>query len=164
MDLPQAGGAATPMSTPWPPGPEPAAGGRGSTALGRGRRIRAVSAVVTDAAGRYLLVLRTEDPEAGRWALPGGRVEPGETLEDAVVREVGEETGVRVRVARRAGVVERPSPGGGTYEIHCFVAEYLDGDAVAASDAGDIRWVHRTELSLLETTRGLVGALHEWRL
>jgi 8-oxo-dGTP diphosphatase len=154
------------MSMPEPPGaePEPSAEGRRSPARGRVRPIRAVSAVVTDAAGRYLLVLRTAEPEAGRWALPGGRVEPGETLEDAVVREVREETGVRVKVGREAGVVERPSPHGGPYEIHCFVAEYVDGDAVAASDAGGIRWVHPDELGLLETTRGLVAALHEWHL
>lgn len=146
------------MSTPAPADRADAASGSGS------RRIPAVSAVVTDAAGRYLLVLRSADPEAGRWALPGGRVEPGETLEDAVVREVREETGTRVRVLREVGVVTRPAPGGGTYEIHCFVAEHLDGEAAAASDAADIRWVEPDALDAVATTHGLVAALREWGL
>jgi len=131
---------------------------------GRARIIPAVSAVVTDAAGRYLLVLRSADPEAGRWALPGGRVESGETLEDAVVREVREETGVRVRVLREAGVVTRLAPGGGAYEIHCFVAEYVGGEAVAASDAAGLRWVDADALDSVATTRDLVATLRGWGL
>ena len=97
--------------------------------------VAAVSAVVMDATGRYLLVRRSHEPEAGRWALPGGRVEPDETLADALAREVVEETGLIVRPGREVGVVRRPAPGGGTYEIHCFIAEHLGGEAVAGSDA-----------------------------
>ncbi len=126
--------------------------------------VAAVSAVVTDAAGRYLLVRRSHAPEAGRWALPGGRVEPGETLADAVVREVLEETGLTVRPRREVGVVTRPAPGGGTYEIHCFTANHITGAAVAGSDAAGVRWVAPQELPALETTRGLVEALRAWRV
>jgi ADP-ribose pyrophosphatase YjhB (NUDIX family) len=124
--------------------------------------LAAVSAIVTDVAGRYLLVRRSRPPEAGRWALPGGRVEPGETLADAVIREVVEETGLAVRPGREVGVVRRPAPGGGTYEIHCFIVDVLGGEAVAGSDAADVRWAAPHELSAMETTRGLVEALRTW--
>ena len=124
--------------------------------------VAAVSAVVTDAAGRYLLVRRSHEPEAGRWALPGGRVEPGETLVDAVIREVLEETCLTVRPGREVGVVRRAAPGGATYEIHCFIAEHLGGEAVAGSDASSLRWVAPRDLPALDTARGLVEALGAW--
>ena len=60
-----------------------------------------VGAVVHDAAGRLLLIRRGHDPHRGLWSLPGGRVEPGESPEQAVVREVREETGLDG--ARRRG-------------------------------------------------------------
>jgi ADP-ribose pyrophosphatase YjhB (NUDIX family) len=124
--------------------------------------VAAVSAIVTDVAGRYLLVRRSRPPEAGRWALPGGRVEPGETLAEAVIREVVEETGLAVRPSREVGVVRRPGPGGVTYEIHCFIVDLLGGEAVAGSDAADVRWVAPHDLSAMETTRGLLEALRTW--
>ncbi|MGI8799897.1 MAG: NUDIX hydrolase, partial [Pseudonocardia sp.] len=62
--------------------------------------VACVGAIVRDAAGRLLLVQRVNEPGAGRWSLPGGRVEPGETDQDAVVREVAEETGLQVRTTR----------------------------------------------------------------
>ena len=127
-----------------------------------GAVVAAVSAVVTDAAGRYLLVRRSHEPEAGRWALPGGRVEAGETLVDAVIREVHEETGLTVRPEREVGVVRRAAPGGGTYEIHCFIAEHLGGVAAAGSDASSLRWVAPHDLPALDTARGLVEALSAW--
>jgi 8-oxo-dGTP diphosphatase len=126
--------------------------------------VPAVSAVVTDASGRVLLVRRSHPPEAGRWALPGGKVEPGETLADAVVREVVEETGLAVRPGREVGLVVRAAPGGGTYEIHCFLADHLGGEPVAGSDAAGVIWVAPAELPELETVRGLVAALRAWRM
>ena len=143
----------------------PASPGAGERRPGDGDPvIAAVSAVVTDATGRYLLVRRSHEPEAGRWALPGGRVEPGEPLVDAVVREVLEETGLTVRPGREVGVVRRAAPGGGTYEIHCFIAEHLGGEAVAGSDASSLRWVAPRDLPALDTARGLVEALVTWRV
>ena len=126
--------------------------------------VAAVSAVVMDAAGRYLLVRRSREPEAGRWALPGGRVEPGETLADALAREVLEETGLTVRPGREVGVVRRSAPGSGTYEIHCFIADHLAGEAVAGSDASSVRWVAPRDLPALDTARGVVEALVRWRV
>jgi ADP-ribose pyrophosphatase YjhB (NUDIX family) len=126
-------------------------------------RVLAVSALVTDATGRILLVRRSNPPEAGRWTLPGGRVEPGERLEDAAAREVLEETGLRVRVLSQAGVIERAAPDGGVFEIHSFFAEYTGGEPVAADDAGGVRWATPEELSRLELTRGLQELLAQWQ-
>ncbi|GAA4378529.1 NUDIX hydrolase [Agromyces bauzanensis] len=141
----------------------------GSTSAQQGgsrgaRRVAAVSAVVTDAAGRYLLVQRSVSPEAGRWTLPGGRAEPGEPLPDAAAREVLEETGLRVRVGGELGTLERAAPDGGVFEIHCFAAEYRGGAPIASSDAAAVRWAAADELPALELTRGLRELLVRWRL
>lgn len=128
-----------------------------------GLAVVAVSAVVTDAAGRYLLVRRSAPPEQGRWTLPGGRVEPGERMEDAVVREVLEETGLHVRVVAEAGILERATPDGGVFEIHCFATDYRGGVPTAGSDAGGVRWATVDELATLELTRGLRDLLARWR-
>lgn len=127
------------------------------------RRVLAVSAIVTDAAGRVLLVQRSMPPEAGRWTLPGGRVEPGEQLEDAAVREVLEETGLRVRVVSEAGAVERSAPDGGVFEIHCYRTDHGGGEPIAGSDAAAVRWATDEELAALELTRGLRDLLARWR-
>jgi 8-oxo-dGTP diphosphatase len=66
--------------------------------VGQVETILAASAVICDEAGRVLLVLRGRDPQRGRWSVPGGKVEPGETLEQAATREALEETGLQVRI------------------------------------------------------------------
>lgn len=126
--------------------------------------IPAVSAVVRDALGRYLLVLRSAPPESGAWTLPGGRVEPGETLRDAVAREVREETGLRVRAAAEAGVASRAAPDGRVFEIHCFTTEPSDGEPEAGSDAAQVRWVAAGEFPTLNVTLGLLDDLRRWHL
>lgn len=122
----------------------------------------AVSAIVRDAAGRILLVQRSAPPETGRWTLPGGRVEPGEGLAQAAAREVLEETRLQVRITAEAGTVQRATPDGGVYEIHCFTTEYRGGEPVAGSDAAGVRWATVDELGTLELTRGLRELLSEW--
>src|SRR5579862_2911879 len=62
----------------------------------RPARVQCVGAVITDPTGRLLLILRGHEPGMGLWSIPGGRIEPGETDQDAVVREVMEETGLAV--------------------------------------------------------------------
>ena len=105
-------------------------------------------------------MLRAEPPEAGRWSVPGGKVEPGETFEVAAAREVLEETGITVRIERELGTLDRPDGRGGIYEIHDFAATWVAGKPAAADDAADARCVHRRgarpELPL---TRDLLGAL-----
>jgi ADP-ribose pyrophosphatase YjhB (NUDIX family) len=99
------------------------------------------------------------------WSLPGGRVEPGEGAEEAIVREVLEETGLDVTVVREVGTVLRDAPGGGRYVIRDFLVELIVHTApIAADDARDARFVTGEQLRALPTTDGLVEALHTWDL
>ncbi|GGM83870.1 NUDIX hydrolase [Thermopolyspora flexuosa] len=127
-------------------------------------RIKCVGAIVLDDAGRLLLVRRARPPGAGLWSLPGGRVEPGETDAEAVVREVREETGLVVRVGRLAGTVDRPAPGGGVFEINDYLATVAHGTLTPGDDAADAGWYHPDELRRLPLTPGLIDALTEWRV
>lgn len=124
--------------------------------------IPCVGAVITDPAGRILLIRRGHEPEAGRWSLPGGRIEPGESDQDAVVREVREETGLSVACGRLVGTVERPAPGGAVLDIRDYAAAVTGGELVPGDDAADARWVTRAELATLPLTRGLLAILTGW--
>jgi len=124
--------------------------------------IKCVGAIVLDDAGRLLLVRRGHPPDAGRWSLPGGRVEPGESDAEAVAREVREETGLIVTVGPLAGTVHRPAPGGDVYEINDYLATAVGGSLAPADDAADVRWCRPDELPGLPLTPGLLDALAEW--
>jgi len=106
-----------------------------------------------------LVVRRGHGPGAGEWSVPGGRVEAGETLHEAVVREVWEETGVEVVVDRFLGWVERLGDDH-HFVILDFVVGLLDPDAVpvAGDDAAEVAWVPLHELSEIR----LVAGLHEF--
>ena len=128
--------------------------------------IPCAGAVVFDDAARLLLVKRANPPAQGLWSLPGGRLEPGESAEDAVVREVAEETGLAVRVEREVGTVERASPSGDTYVIRDFLCVMSEpGSApIAGDDAADARFASHSELLELPTSPGLLEALSDWGL
>ena len=66
-------------------------------------RIPCVGAIIKDPGGRLLLIKRGHAPQAGRWSLPGGRVEPGESDQQAVIREIREETGLQVQCDQLVG-------------------------------------------------------------
>jgi 8-oxo-dGTP diphosphatase len=123
------------------------------------RRVLAAGAVVRDAAGRLLLVRRAHDPEAGRWTLPGGRVEPGESPAAAAAREVAEETGLEVAVGREWLVLERPAGPAAVFEIHDFVAEPVGGVLRAGDDATEAGWFSAAEMARLPLTTGLLAHL-----
>ncbi|GAA4614428.1 NUDIX domain-containing protein [Actinoallomurus liliacearum] len=125
-------------------------------------RVRCVGAIVHDAEGRLLLIRRGHPPGEGMWSLPGGRAEAGESDADAVVREVAEETGLRVVPGPLVGSVDRAGPGGVTYDIRDYRATVDGGALRAGDDARDARWVDAEELAALPTTAGLIETLAAW--
>ena len=118
------------------------------------RPVPAVGAIVLDGAGRLLVVRRGRPPGEGLWSVPGGKVEMGEKLADAVVREVREETGLEVTCGRLVEVVERWGDGW-HYVILDYLCEACGGALCAGDDVSDARWVTRAELDLMPTTEGL---------
>jgi ADP-ribose pyrophosphatase YjhB (NUDIX family) len=120
--------------------------------------------IVLDQASRLLLIRRGQEPSLGRWSVPGGRCLPGETHEQACVREVHEETGLVVAVREAVGRIERDGPGGVVYDIVDFRCELRGGRLRAGDDATDARWVTRAELAELELAPGLLDCLAEWGL
>ncbi len=126
------------------------------------RLVPCVGAIITDAAGRLLLIRRGHEPGKGLWSLPGGRVEPGETDEQALSREVMEETGLAVAPGPLIGAVRRGAPGGAVFDIRDYAATVTGGTLAAGDDADDARWAGPAELAALPLTDGLMGALTEW--
>lgn len=124
--------------------------------------IPCVGAVIRDDEGRLLLIKRGHEPGAGLWSLPGGRIEPGETDTEALVREMREETGLTVKVGRRLGSVRRPGLGGDVIDISDYAATIIAGRLTPGDDAADARWVDTAELESMAITDGLVEALTEW--
>ena len=99
--------------------------------------------------GRVLLVQRATEPALGRWSIPGGLIEVGEALTEAVVREVREETGLEVEPVELVELLDRIHRDGDRVRYHYVIADYLcrvvGGTLNAASDAAAVRWVERAE-------------------
>ena len=117
--------------------------------------MQCAGAVVRDKEGRLLLVRRGHEPALGTWSLPGGRIEPGETPEQAAAREVLEETGLEVQVGDLLQTVDI----WGGYRVHDFAATVVGGELHAGDDASDVRWCTPDEVSLLELSTGLLEEL-----
>lgn len=129
------------------------------------REIPCVGAVVFDDSGRILLIRRGNPPAQGQWSLPGGRVEPGESPEEAVLRELHEETGLAGVVERHVGAIRRDAPGGGVYVIDDYLLTVAaDASPHAGDDALAAGWFRRDELEALDTSAGLVEVLTGWGL
>jgi len=100
--------------------------------------------------GKVLLIRRGKEPLQGRWVVPGGTVEVGETLEEALVREVKEETGLVVRPLEVVTVLDRIERDGDAVRYHYVIVDYLcdyvSGTPQAASDAAAVAFVAPEEL------------------
>lgn len=113
--------------------------------------------VVVKRGHEVLLVRRLNEPSRGRWSLPGGAVELGETVREAARREVWEECRLQVEPDEVVAVVDNiVHDEAGRIRFHYvlidLLAEYVGGEAAAASDIGDARWVREEELEELDVT------------
>ena len=116
------------------------------------RPILGVGAVIWNEKGEIVLIRRGNEPRRGEWSIPGGRVEWGETILEAISREVREETGLEVEIAGLIEVVDslsRADDGGVTrhYVLVDFAARTVAGELRAGDDASEARWVPHTELA-----------------
>src|ERR687894_1348807 len=100
--------------------------------------------VIIPSERRVILIRRGSDPYEGRWALPGGFVQVGETVEQAALREAAEETGLAVELARLVGVYSDPErdPRGHNVSV-AFLTRVLSGELSAATDAVELAFDHR---------------------
>ncbi len=111
-----------------------------------------------------LLIKRGGPPNLGRWSIPGGSVEEGETVAEACAREVLEETGVRVRpdhVLVVTDLIERDDAGRVRfhYSVADVLCEYMEGEPVAGTDAANARWVPVRELHEYDVTEAALRAI-----
>jgi 8-oxo-dGTP diphosphatase len=119
-----------------------------------------VGAVAVDA-GRLLMIRRGRGPAMGTWSIPGGRVETGETLAEAVVRELAEETGLEGVCGDLIGWVERMGADH-HFVILDFAVTVLDDRApVAGTDAAEAEWVPLPDVAERPLPEGLAEFLHE---
>jgi 8-oxo-dGTP diphosphatase len=123
------------------------------------RPFLAVSAAIVRA-GKILLVRRARPPAQGLFSLPGGVVEVGETLTQAVIREVREETSLAIEPVALAGFRETIARDpDGRIERHFvilpFAARWLAGEVALNEELSEARWLHPPELAGLPTTPGL---------
>ena len=123
--------------------------------LGKEGKIRlGCSAAIFDSEGRILLTKRSDN---GQWCLPGGAVDPGETVSEAVEREVWEETGLRVRVKRLVGIYSHSDqlivyPDGNKFQIVAlhFETEVIGGELGLSNETSDFDYFTLAELEGLE--------------
>jgi 8-oxo-dGTP diphosphatase len=130
------------------------------------RPFLAVSAAIIRDRRQVLIVRRNNPPAHGLYTLPGGVVETGETLREAVVREIDEETGIAIEPVALAGYREAiiRDPNGRTerhFVILAFAARWLGGEPQLNAELHDARWMRPDELAGLQTTDGLAEIVAE---
>jgi len=122
-----------------------------------------VGAIIFDGAS-VLLVERAGEPLKGWWSIPGGLLETGEKLEDAVRRETLEETGLRVEIVYRFDIFERiMRDAEGRAEYHYVLVDYVckvtGGELVPGDDVSRVEWVPCTNLRDYKVTKGTIEAV-----
>lgn len=113
---------------------------------------------------RVLLAARGKPPGEGLYSLPGGRVEPGETLGEAALRELREEVGVEAKLigfVQPVEVIDRDAQGRVSRHIviAAHAARWVSGEPQTGPEARDVRWVTESDIAHLPTTPGLAGVL-----
>ena len=109
-----------------------------------------VVAAIIERGGRVLVSQRGPGVgHPGRWEFPGGKREPGESLERCLERELDEELGITVRVGRRVWTTRHQYPGRAPVELHFFLV-HADGQTLQNHTFADVRWIPIGELSQLD--------------
>jgi len=124
-----------------------------------------VGAVVFNAEGEILLIKRGKAPHYGRWMVPGGTLEWGETLEQAAVREVLEETGIGIEIEAFVEIIEAITPGdsGFHFVIMDYAGQAVSGTLAAGSDALDAAWVALDSFPDYDLTPELLSVIDKAR-
>ena len=118
-------------------------------------KLTADGAIIKD--GKILLIERKNEPFKGKWALPGGFVEYGEKVEDAVVREVNEETGLDTKIIDIVGVYSDPSRDPREHIVTVvYLLEILDGEIKGSDDAADAKFFDLNDLPKLAFDHNVV--------
>jgi ADP-ribose pyrophosphatase YjhB (NUDIX family) len=108
--------------------------------------------------GKVLLVKRGRSPGKDFWSLPGGKVEQGETLQEAALREVLEETGLSPKIHGLIGVF-KVAAGAVQYEISCFAAQSSRQELMPGDDAADAQWFSPDDLQSLNLAPNTLDAI-----
>jgi ADP-ribose pyrophosphatase YjhB (NUDIX family) len=132
------------------------------------RPVLAASVAAFRPDGKVILAARTSPPASGVWSLPGGKVEAGETLEEAALRELAEEVGSSARIVgfnRHVEIIHRDADGRVAHHfvVASFVADWTGGEPMPGPEASAVMWADPAALGGLATTRELGAVLRAAR-